>query len=46
MTTKGVAKVGDIELAYERFGDEHAPAVLLIMGLGSYYCGLSRFVRP
>ena len=35
MTTKGVAKVGDIELAYERFGDEHAPAVLLIMGLGA-----------
>lgn len=35
MTIKAIAKVGDIELAYERWGDENAPAVILIMGLGA-----------
>jgi pimeloyl-ACP methyl ester carboxylesterase len=29
------ARVGDIELAYESFGDESDPAVLLVMGLGT-----------
>lgn len=35
MITQGVARVGDIELAYERWGNESAPAVILIMGLGA-----------
>src|SRR2546423_9865672 len=29
------AKVGDIELCYETFGDPGSPAILLIMGLGT-----------
>ena len=29
------ARVGEIELCYERFGDPAAPPVLLVMGLGS-----------
>jgi hypothetical protein len=29
------ARVGEIELCYETFGDEAAPAILLIMGLAS-----------
>ncbi len=33
--TKGTAQVGDIELAYERWGKETDPAVFLIMGLGA-----------
>lgn len=32
---QGVAKVGDIELCYERWGNSHDPAILLIMGLGA-----------
>ena len=32
---KGTAQVGDIELAYERWGKATDPAVLLIMGLGA-----------
>lgn len=31
----GMAKVGDIELCYEDWGDKNAPAFLLIMGLGA-----------
>lgn len=31
----GMAKVGDIELCYEDWGDEKAPAFLLIMGLSA-----------
>lgn len=31
------ARVGALELAYQRFGEPQAPAVLLIMGLGSQY---------
>lgn len=33
--TDGVARIGDIELCYETFGNETDPAVLLIMGLGA-----------
>lgn len=33
--TQGVARIGDIELAYESWGSESDPAVLLIMGLGA-----------
>ena len=29
----GTAKSGDLDIAYEDFGDEGDPAVLLIMGL-------------
>lgn len=32
---QGVAKVGDIDLCYERWGNSHDPAILLIMGLGA-----------
>ncbi len=35
MRKQGLATVGDIELAYECWGDEQAPAVILIMGLGA-----------
>ncbi|MCF6389312.1 alpha/beta fold hydrolase [Mycobacterium sp. MBM] len=31
----GTAKSGDLDIAYEDFGDESDPAVLLIMGLGA-----------
>jgi pimeloyl-ACP methyl ester carboxylesterase len=31
----GVAKSGDLDIAYEDMGDENDPAVLLIMGLGA-----------
>jgi pimeloyl-ACP methyl ester carboxylesterase len=31
----GMAKVGDIELCYEDWGDENAPPFLFIMGLGA-----------
>ena len=31
----GIAKSGDLEIAYEDMGDENDPAVLLIMGLGA-----------
>ena len=31
------ARVGSLDLAYQRFGDPGAPAVLLVMGLGSQY---------
>jgi pimeloyl-ACP methyl ester carboxylesterase len=33
--TQGVARIGDIELAYESWGSESDPVVLLIMGLGA-----------
>src|SRR5689334_5286022 len=33
------AKVGDVELCYETFGDPGRPAVLLIMGLGTQMIG-------
>lgn len=33
------AQVGDIRLAYETFGDQSAPPVVLIMGLGSQMLG-------
>src|SRR5258705_11005471 len=37
MSIERVSNVGraKIEMAYERFGDEHAPPVLLIMGVGA-----------
>ena len=34
-----ICRVGDIELAYETFGDPADPAVLLIMGLGTQMVG-------
>jgi pimeloyl-ACP methyl ester carboxylesterase len=34
MGTSGTAQVGDLEIAYETFGDEHAEPLLLVMGLG------------
>jgi pimeloyl-ACP methyl ester carboxylesterase len=34
-----IARVGDVELAYERFGDPSHPAVLLVMGLGTQMLG-------
>jgi pimeloyl-ACP methyl ester carboxylesterase len=34
-----IARVGDVELAYERFGDPDHPAVLLVMGLGTQMLG-------
>ena len=33
--TEEIAKVGDVELCYETFGDPADPALLLIMGLGT-----------
>jgi pimeloyl-ACP methyl ester carboxylesterase len=33
------AKVGDVELCYETFGEPGAPAVLLVMGLGTQMLG-------
>jgi len=43
----GTAAIGDIELAYESFGDSDAPPMLLVMGLGmqllgwdARFCGL------
>jgi pimeloyl-ACP methyl ester carboxylesterase len=41
MTTDEIARVrvGDIELAYETFGDPAKPPVLLIMGLGTQMIG-------
>jgi pimeloyl-ACP methyl ester carboxylesterase len=33
------ARVGDVELAYETFGDPSHPAVLLVMGLGTQMLG-------
>ncbi len=33
------ARVGDVELAYETFGDPADPAVLLVMGLGTQMLG-------
>jgi pimeloyl-ACP methyl ester carboxylesterase len=33
------AKVGDVELCYETFGEEGRPAVLLVMGLGTQMLG-------
>lgn len=37
--TNGVARVGDVELAYETFGQKGQPAVVLIMGLGMQLLG-------
>ena len=34
-TEESFVRVGEIELCWQRFGDEKAPALLLIMGLGS-----------
>jgi pimeloyl-ACP methyl ester carboxylesterase len=34
-TEESLVQVGDIELCWQRFGDEEAPALLMIMGLGS-----------
>jgi pimeloyl-ACP methyl ester carboxylesterase len=34
-----IARVGDVELAYERFGDPSHPAALLVMGLGTQMLG-------
>jgi pimeloyl-ACP methyl ester carboxylesterase len=34
-----IARVGDVELAYETFGDPAHPAVLLVMGLGTQMLG-------
>jgi len=33
------ARVGDVELCYETYGDEGRPAILLIMGLGTQMLG-------
>ncbi|MFC4944213.1 alpha/beta fold hydrolase [Pseudonocardia sp. GCM10023141] len=35
-STPAVARVGEVELAYETIGDPERPTVLLIMGLGGY----------
>lgn len=35
MQAEAIAKVGDINLCYQRFGSEHDPAIILIMGLGT-----------
>ena len=34
-----IARIGDVELAYETFGDRANPAVLLVMGLGTQMLG-------
>jgi pimeloyl-ACP methyl ester carboxylesterase len=34
-----IARVGDVELAYETFGDPAHPAMLLVMGLGTQMLG-------
>jgi pimeloyl-ACP methyl ester carboxylesterase len=34
-----IARVGDVELAYETFGDPAHPALLLVMGLGTQMLG-------
>jgi pimeloyl-ACP methyl ester carboxylesterase len=34
-----IARVGDVELAYETFGDPADPALLLVMGLGTQMLG-------
>jgi pimeloyl-ACP methyl ester carboxylesterase len=34
-----IARVGDVELAYETFGDPARPALLLVMGLGTQMLG-------
>jgi len=34
-----IARIGDIELAYETFGDPAHPALLLVMGLGTQMLG-------
>jgi pimeloyl-ACP methyl ester carboxylesterase len=34
-----IARVGDVELAYERFGDPSRPALLLVMGLATQMLG-------
>ena len=34
-----IARIGDVELAYETFGDPANPAVLLVMGLGTQMLG-------
>src|SRR3954451_23419480 len=33
------ARVGEVDLAYETFGDEGKPALLLVMGLGTQMLG-------
>jgi pimeloyl-ACP methyl ester carboxylesterase len=37
--TERLAQVGELELAYETFGDPSDPALLLIMGLGMQMTG-------
>jgi pimeloyl-ACP methyl ester carboxylesterase len=34
-----IARVGDVDLAYETFGDRSRPALLLVMGLGTQMLG-------
>src|ERR687885_2200424 len=34
-----IARVGDVELAYETFGQPSDPALLLVMGLGTQMLG-------
>ena len=34
-----LARIGDIEIAYEEFGDPDDPAMLLVMGLGVQMLG-------
>jgi pimeloyl-ACP methyl ester carboxylesterase len=36
---EAMAKVGDVELCYETFGDERDPALLLVMGLATQMLG-------
>jgi pimeloyl-ACP methyl ester carboxylesterase len=37
--TEEMAKAGDVEIAYERFGDPGSPTILLVMGLGVQMLG-------
>src|ERR687897_3793868 len=36
---EAIARVGDIDICYETFGDSSDPAILLIMGLGTQMLG-------
>ena len=39
MPNEQFARLGDVELCYETFGDGGDPAILLIMGLGTQMLG-------
>ena len=40
--SEAMAKVGELELCYETFGDPERPALLLVMGLGTQMVALAR----